>query len=68
MDKELVTSAGAPTESKCPFSNGTAARTNRDWWPKQLGLQILRQHSPLTNPMGKEFDYAKEFKSLDLQA
>ncbi|MGC1618910.1 MAG: catalase/peroxidase HPI [Candidatus Acidiferrum sp.] len=68
MDKELATSAGAPTESKCPFSNGTAARTNRDWWPKQLGLQILRQHSPLTNPMGKEFDYAKEFKSLDLQA
>ncbi len=68
MDKELTTSAGAPTESKCPFSQGTTAHTNRDWWPKQLGLEILHQHSALSNPMGKEFDYAKEFKSLDLHA
>ena len=68
MDKELTTSAGSPTESQCPFSQGNAAHTNRDWWPKQLDFQILRQHSPLSNPMGKEFDYAKEFKSLDLHA
>jgi catalase-peroxidase len=68
MDKELNTAAGAPTESKCPFSHGTTAHTNRDWWPKQLDLQILHQHSALSNPMGEEFDYAKEFKSLDLQA
>jgi catalase-peroxidase len=68
MDKELNTSAGAPAESKCPFSQGTSAFTNRDWWPKQLDIQILHQHSPISNPMGEEFDYAKEFKSLDLQA
>ncbi len=67
MDKELNTS-GAPTESKCPFSKGTTAHTNRDWWPKQLDLQILHQHSALSNPMGEEFDYAKEFNSLDLHA
>jgi catalase-peroxidase len=66
MDKELTPSAGAPTESKCPFPHGTTAPTNRDWWPKQLDLQILHQHSALSNPMGEEFDYAKEFKSLDL--
>ena len=68
MDKELTTSAGTPTESKCPFSQGTTAHTNRDWWPKQLGLEILHQHSALSNPMGKEFDYAKEFKTLDLHS
>src|SRR5260370_40193702 len=68
MDKELTTSAGAPTESKCPFSQGTTAHTNRDWWPKQLGLEILYQHSALSSPMGEEFDYGKEFKSLDLNA
>ncbi len=68
MDKELTTSAGASTESKCPFSRGTTAQTNRDWWPKQLDLQILHQHSNLSSPMGEEFDYAKEFKSLDLNA
>ncbi len=62
------------TESKCPFSgvamgNVTAgARTNRDWWPNQLNLAILHQHSSLSNPMGESFDYAKEFKSLDLDA
>src|SRR5438309_5689006 len=52
-------------EAKCPF---TGARANRDWWPNQLNLQVLHQHSPLSNPMGEEFDYAKEFKSLDLDA
>ena len=68
MDKELNTSAGAGTESKCPFSRATPTHTNRDWWPKQLDLQVLHQHSTLSNPMGDEFDYAKEFKSLDLNA
>ncbi len=68
MDKELNTAAGAPAESKCPFSHGTAAPTNREWWPNQLDLSILHQHSPLSDPMGEEFDYAKEFKSLDLNA
>jgi catalase-peroxidase len=68
MDKELTTAAGAPTESKCPYSHGTTAHTNRDWWPKQLGLQVLHQHSVLSDPMGEEFDYVKEFKSLDLHA
>jgi len=68
MDKELTTSAGAPTESKCPFSHENAAHTNRDWWPKQLDLRILHQQSTLSNPMGEEFDYEKEFKSLDLNA
>jgi catalase-peroxidase len=53
------------TESKCPFA-GTPAHTNRDWWPSQLDVQILHQHSNLSDPMGDEFDYAKEFKTLDL--
>ena len=56
------------TESKCPFTGATPARANRDWWPNQLNLQVLHQHSTLSNPMGKAFDYAKEFKSLDLNA
>jgi catalase-peroxidase len=68
MDKELTTSAAAPTESKCPLSHGHTAPTNRDWWPNRLDVQILHQHSNLSNPMGEEFDYAKEFKSLDLNA
>jgi catalase-peroxidase len=55
------------TETKCPFA-GTPAHTNREWWPNQLDVQILHQHSTLSNPMGEEFDYAKEFKTLDLNA
>ncbi|MFM7838158.1 MAG: peroxidase family protein, partial [Chitinophagaceae bacterium] len=61
-------------ESKCPFSGtvlkqGAGGGTrNRDWWPNQLKLNILRQHSSLSNPMGESFNYAKEFKSLDLSA
>jgi catalase-peroxidase len=59
---------------KCPFSSGTikqsagASPINRDWWPNQLKLNILRQHSSLSNPMGDNFNYAEEFKSLDLDA
>jgi catalase/peroxidase HPI len=56
------------TEAKCPFKSTTPAHTNRDWWPNQLDLQVLHQQSSLSNPMGEEFDYAKEFKSLDLNA
>src|SRR6266536_3505662 len=58
----------AATESKCPFNHGASAPTNRDWWPNQLNLKVLHQHSDLSDPMGEEFDYAKEFKSLDLNA
>ena len=60
--------------AKCPFTGGALKRTagggtrNRDWWPNQLRLNILRQHSPLSNPMGKAFNYAEEFKTLDLAA
>jgi len=61
--------------SKCPFHNGSmksnvggSGTKNRDWWPNQLKLNILRQHSSLSNPMDKGFDYAEAFKSLDLEA
>jgi len=56
------------TESKCPVAGGSHAHTNRDWWPNQLDLRVLHQHSSLSNPMDEAFDYAKEFKSLDLNA
>jgi catalase-peroxidase len=55
-------------ESKCPFTGGTRANTNRNWWPNQLDLRVLHRHSRLSNPLGEAFDYAKEFESLDLQA
>src|SRR6266576_3434482 len=55
-------------EGKCPFTGKIAARTNRDWWPNQLNLAVLHQHSVLSNPMGAAFDYAREFNSLDLNA
>lgn len=61
--------------SKCPFHNGSLKNNvagggtrNRDWWPNQLNLQVLRQHSSKSDPMDKDFNYAKEFKSLDLEA
>jgi catalase-peroxidase len=56
------------SESKCPVAGGTRAHTNRDWWPNQLNIQVLHQQSALSDPMGKDFDYAKEFRSLDLKA
>src|SRR5437870_5378462 len=83
MDKTLTTAAGAPgadtpqqnlsTETKCPFSGGARRHTagasaNAAWWPNQLNLKILHLHSPLSDPMDKEFNYAEEFKSLDLDA
>ena len=63
-----------PDESKCPFSGSmlkhttAGAKGNKDWWPNQLNLAILHQQSSLSNPMGEEFNYAQEFKSLDLDA
>jgi catalase-peroxidase len=61
-------------ESKCPVTGKTrkpiagGGTSNRDWWPNQLNLKILHQNSPVSNPMGKEFKYAEEFKKLDLKA
>jgi catalase-peroxidase len=63
MDAKTDESAG-----KCPVVHTTAARANRDWWPNQLNLQVLHQHSTLSNPMGEAFDYAEEFKKLDIEA
>ncbi len=78
MENTLATSSGSVSpetkdnstkpESKCPFNHGASAPTNRDWWPNQVNLNVLHQHSPLSDPMGKEFNYAKEFKTLDLNA
>ena len=78
MENTLASSSGTvspedqsknqSTESKCPFNHGASAPTNRDWWPNQVNLKVLHQHSPLSDPMGEDFDYAKEFKSLDLKA
>jgi catalase-peroxidase len=57
------------SEGKCPFPGGKAREhANRDWWPNQVNLRVLHQHSPLSNPLDKAFDYAKAFKSLDLNA
>lgn len=62
------------TESKCPFPHGEMKKakvhstSNKDWWPNRLNLSILHQHSNLSNPMDKGFDYATEFKKLDLKA
>src|SRR5229473_1499543 len=64
MDEQPVSAR----EGNCPFTGRTSGRTNRDWWPNQLNLQVLHQHSTLSNPMGEAFDYAEEFKSLDLNA
>jgi len=63
MDTKTNESAG-----KCPVTHTPVAKKNRDWWPNQLNLQVLHQHSGLSDPMGEAFDYAKEFKSLDLDA
>jgi len=78
MENTLASSSGAvspedqskntSTAAKCPFNHGASAPTNRDWWPNQVNVQILHQHSSKSDPMGVDFDYAKEFKSLDLKA
>ena len=65
MQEEKATQS----EAKCPFHQANGVGTsNRDWWPEELNLGILHQHSSLSNPMGEEFNYAEEFKSLDLDA
>src|ERR1700723_2290130 len=79
MENTLATSSGSvvpeakekntATESKCPVAHGARkSHTNVDWWPNQVNLKVLHQHSPLSDPMGKEFNYAEEFKTLDLNA
>jgi len=73
-DQNAILNETKEGEAKCPFSNGalrhTAAGTqaNANWWPNQLNLKILHQHSSKSNPMGEEFNYAEEFKTLDLDA
>ncbi len=59
------------SENTCPYPGGkqaTSGATNKTWWPNQLNLKVLQQNSPLADPMGEDFDYAKEFKTLDLKA
>jgi len=69
-----MTDQNAASESKCPVMGASQRHTaagawsNADWWPNQLNLQMLHQHSPLSNPMDAKFNYAEEFKSLDLDA
>ena len=73
-NQNTSTAANGNGESKCPFSGGSAKQSagsgtrNNDWWPNQLKLNILRQHSSLSNPMGETFDYSEAFKSLNLDA
>jgi len=68
-DQSKTQSKNTPTESKCPVAHGARkSHSNADWWPNQINLNVLHQNSDLSDPMGKEFDYAKEFKSLDLNA
>jgi catalase-peroxidase len=79
MENTLATSSGSvvpeakekntATESKCPVAHGPRkSHTNVDWWPNQVNVKVLNQHSPKSDPMGKEFNYAEEFKTLDLNA
>jgi catalase-peroxidase len=78
MENTLATSSGSVSpeaknksttpEAKCPFNHGASVPTNRDWWPNQVNVNVLHQHSPLSDPMDKEFNYAEEFKTLDLKA
>ena len=77
-EKQFANAVGEPIPesngNKCPFSAGarkhavTGTHSNADWWPNQLNLKILHQRSPLSDPMGESFNYAQEFKSLDLHA
>ena len=73
MENNTHPHAASGSESKCPFSGAVKQVAGRgtqnvDWWPNQLKLNILRQHSSLSNPMGEQFDYAAAFQSLDLAA
>src|SRR5580698_5644561 len=64
----MATETKAPARDNAQKRAAARARSNQDWWPNQLNLQVLHQHSPLSNPTGKEFNYAAEFKKLDLDA
>jgi catalase-peroxidase len=66
--KKQKTAAGAPVSDGTTKQPTVRGRSNRDWWPNQLNLKILHQHSPRASPMGGEFNYASEFRSLDLAA
>ena len=68
MDVKVGDKGDEKGAGKCPVAHAGRARTNREWWPQQLSLQALNQHAPQSNPMGAAFDYASEFKSLDLNA
>ena len=75
MEKEVAVAAAhtheqpASTESKCPVAHGARKfNTNTEWWPNQMNVQVLHKHSELSDPMGKAFNYAEEFKTLDLNA
>jgi catalase-peroxidase len=70
-DKKDVTASVSESENpviSSPTPKRTRPRTNKDWWPDQLDLSVLHQHSSLSNPMGEDFNYAREFKTLDLEA
>jgi catalase-peroxidase len=69
MSSSTTDMSSSTTAAKCPFNHTPGAGpSNKDWWPKHLPLELLAQHSSKSNPMGEEFDYAKEFKSLDYAA
>jgi catalase-peroxidase len=79
MENTLATSSGSvspeakdkstTTDAKCPIAHGAhKSHTNADWWPNQVNVNVLHQHSPKSDPMGKEFNYAEEFKTLNLNA
>ena len=68
MDAKVDRKGTDKGAGQCPVKHGARGRSNRDWWPNQLDLRVLNQRAPQLNPMGEAFDYAKEFKSLDLNA
>src|SRR5262249_4252999 len=65
MEARMDAKTDDKSAGKCPVAH-VRTKTNRDWWPNQLDVQVLHRNSNLSDPMGEEFDYAKEFKSLDL--
>jgi catalase-peroxidase len=68
MEETMDAKTDDNNAGKCPFTGGSRGRVNREWWPDALSIEMLHRNSKLSDPMGKDFDYAKEFKSLDLDA